>query len=72
MPCRISRRSLTHTVAPFLPQVLTSGMWPQTSATTTCTLPRELDECAAEFTQYYTQTHNGGWGEVGAAGCGGA
>jgi hypothetical protein len=42
-------------------QVLTSGMWPQTSATATCQLPRELEQCTTEFASYYLAANSGGW-----------
>lgn len=41
-------------------QVLTSGMWPQTSAAATCNLPRELEQCTTEFAAYYLHANSGG------------
>ena len=41
-------------------QVLTSGMWPQTTAVApTCNLPRELEQCTADFVQYYLKANSG-------------
>ncbi|KAL4421065.1 hypothetical protein ABPG77_001360 [Micractinium sp. CCAP 211/92] len=40
-------------------QVLTSGMWPQTTAATTCNLPRELEQCTTEFAAYYLHANSG-------------
>jgi hypothetical protein len=42
-------------------QVLTSGMWPQTSAAPTCNLPRELEQCTSEFVSYYLHANSGGF-----------
>lgn len=53
-PAPISRRR------PSRVQVLTSGMWPQTSATATCQLPRELEQCTTEFASYYLAANSGG------------
>ena len=44
------------------PQVLTSGMWPQTSSAPTCVLPRELEQCTSEFVAYYLHANSGGCG----------
>ena len=41
------------------PQVLTSGMWPQTSANATCNLPRELEQCSKEFVDYFQEKNSG-------------
>ncbi|EFN52532.1 hypothetical protein CHLNCDRAFT_138949 [Chlorella variabilis] len=40
-------------------QVLTSGMWPQTSSAPTCVLPRELEQCTSEFVAYYLHANSG-------------
>lgn len=48
-------------------QVLTSGMWPQTTAATTCNLPRELEQCTTEFAAYYLHANSGGLTAIKAA-----
>lgn len=48
--------------APPRRQVLTSGMWPQTTAAPTCNLPRELEQCTREFVAYYLHANSGGAG----------
>ncbi|PSC70166.1 cullin 3 [Micractinium conductrix] len=40
-------------------QVLTSGMWPQTTAIATCNLPRELEQCTTEFSSYFLHANSG-------------
>lgn len=42
-------------------QVLTSGMWPQTTAAATCNLPRELEQSTQEFVAYYLHANSGGF-----------
>jgi cullin 3 len=40
--------------------VLTSGIWPSTSVSAACTLPRDIQEkCFDPFTAFYLQKHNG-------------
>eukprot|EP00798_Chlamydomonas_sp_ICE-L_P002800 gene2800-12674_t len=39
-------------------QVLTTGSWP-TQSNTVCNLPRELEVCCKEFSDYYLSTHSG-------------
>ena len=72
MPMALLTHSL-HTPTPL--QVLTSGMWPQTTAAPTCNLPRELEQCTQEFMGYYLHANSGkdmllflGWAGAGVTG----
>ena len=41
-------------------QVLTTGSWPQSTAQAAAQLPREMEEAAQQFTQFYLSAYSGG------------